>query len=135
MSDDDDIPAIGELEEGQTARVEYFSKRSGNPVEREGTVAQMETSEKGNAIAYVHTDQKGFFRHTFVALIPAKTTEDNNVIAAVSLTTKPKVDADDPPVLGKTYGVEHHISRRQTLGIAQKVIRVTPDALTPNTVL
>lgn len=133
---DDELPAIGELEKGHTARVEYISKRSKNPVEREGEVAEVKKSEKGNPMVYIHDEKKGFFRHTFVALVHAVTTEGNRCIAAVSISTEPEVaQPDEPPKLGRSYRVTHSVARRQTLGVVDSVIRVTPEAIIKNEVL
>lgn len=132
---DDDIPDIGEIDVGDTVRVEYRSQRSGNTVDREGEAAETAVTEEGNPIVYVHDEQQGFFSHTYVALLPAETNEGNDCIAAVSISTQPATDAEEPPGLQRAHAVTHEIARRSTLGIVTDAIIVHPDALTMNTVL
>jgi len=53
----DDIPDINHLEVGDEARIEYRSERSGNTVERDGTVTEIHASTGDAPFVYVHDEQ------------------------------------------------------------------------------
>jgi len=129
----DDLPEIGRLEVGDDVRVEYRSRRSGNTVEREGEVSEIHGADPRSV--YVHDERQGFWSHTFVALVSAETTEGNDAVAAISVSTEPDTPSEDPPDLGAEEIVKHRVARKSTLGVVEKVIRPTPGSLTPNDVL
>ena len=130
-----DLPDIAELESGHDVRVEYRSKRSGNMVERTGTVSEVRESDGRKLLVLVHDEKRGFFSHRFVLLHEGETRDGNDCIGAVSLTTEPAAAAEYPPNVGRTRKVKHDISQTSTLGVVHKVIRVTPGAMVPNDVL
>ncbi len=129
------VPDIRELEPGDTARIFYTSKRSGNEVEREGEVAELRESSSGEPLVYVHEEQDGFFDHSYVGLVKTETTEGEDCIAAISVSTEPNTNADERPSIGSNHPVIHSIGRKQTLGIAHKVVVVSDLALARNEVL
>lgn len=123
MTETDQLPDIDRLEEGHEVSVYYRSKRSGNMVDRTGTVSESADLDSGRMVR-VHTGERGPYKHQYVTLVYADTEEEDKVVAAFSET----VDSDepaggDPPVVGEIYTVRFTVSRRSFLGEVDRVVR------------
>lgn len=123
MTETEQLPDLSRMEEGNEYTVYYRSQRSGNEVDRTGTVTTAIETDDGPIIR-LHTEQRDCYKHTYVALTEAETKSGDDCVAAYSMT----VEADppnggDPPTLGEAYVVQFESARTSLLGIVDRVVR------------
>jgi len=122
--DADPLPDLSKIQVGHEVTAYYASQRSGNEVDRTGTVtAAMKREDGGNLIRY-HVEQRDCFKHSYVALTETELASGEEAVAAFSLTAEADPpEGGDPPTLAKMYMVEYESVRTSLLGIVDRVVR------------
>lgn len=125
----DELPDLSRFEVGNDVRVFYRSQRSGNEVDREGTVSEVIEADDGPVVR-VHTGEPEPFKHIYMALTEAESKDGEVRVHAFSQTTEPDgMDWEDGPDLGMSYVLQFSISRNTYLGPVDRVVRT--DSSTP----
>lgn len=118
------LPDLSRLEVGNEYTVYYSSQRSGNEVDRTGTVTTNFETEEGDQLVRLHEEQRDCYKHSVVALMEATNSSGDDVVGAYSLTLEAEPpNGDDPVRLGETYTVRFETSRTSLLGIVDRVVR------------
>ena len=119
---EDDLPDISGLEPGNEVRVFYRSQRSGNEVDREGTVSAVVESE-GKRIVRVHTGNPEPLKYVFMGIIQSETESGREGVFAFSQTATAEMPFDGAPKVGKPYLVKFEFSRTSILGEVDRIVR------------
>jgi hypothetical protein len=123
MAWSDDPPAIDRLAIEDSVTVHYQSERSGNLVDRSGTVTH-NTPMDGGRLYWVHTGQPGALKHQYVTLMEMDTAGLDDVVVAQSVTVTADAPNDgDPPIPGETFTVNFSVERTSFLGVVDRVMR------------
>lgn len=119
-----ELPDLSRMDVGEEYTVYYRSQRSGNEVDRTGTVTSAFEIDGGDHIIRLHDEQRGCYKHTYIALTENETKSGDGCVSAHSLTLEAAPpNGGDPPALGESYVVKFEPARNSVLGIVDRVVR------------
>lgn len=118
MTDD---PDLERLDRGDEVTVYYNSNRSGNEVDRTGTVSNTLVSDDGEHIARIHVDRHSALKRQYVALAEVES-DGEEFVAAFSLTAEAEIGME-PPQLGRHFSTKFTTTRTTYLGTVDRIVR------------
>lgn len=117
-------PDISGMEPGNEYTVYYRSARSGNELDRTGTVTDVGEHDHPGRVVWLHEERRGCLDHAYLLVSEAETEDGEDCVACFSMTVSADTPTDDdPPKPGQVYTVRFESGRTTLLGMVDRVVR------------